>query len=739
MLQAAKPRALSSTERDDPEDYAIPERAGIALPSLRRFWRGMYDRRRLMAAIIGSFVLMGVLATLLATPHYTATTRIKIDREEKKVTNVSGIESSDAGRDLEFYQTQYALLAARSLAERVATSLKLASSDAFFAAHGVNPDQSSPFAFGHSSADGQKRQKQAIELLRTHVAIAPVRGSALVDISYTSASPELSAQIANAWTQQFIQASLDRRFASTADARRFLEDRLSALKGRLQDSERDVVGYASKSGIVALSQQTGPDGKTEVDRTLITKTIETVNDELSKATADRIAAESRAKDRASTGANADALGNTTIATLREKRAEVAADYARMLVQFEPGYPPAKALSEQVHNLDASIAREEQRVLNSHSADYTVALAREHDLQQQLVMLKAELNRQQAAGIQYNIYEREADTNRELYNGLLQRYKEIGVAGVDANNIAIVDPAVTPAKPSSPDLKLNLSLALLLGILASIATTVALEHIDEGLRDPRQVTDLLHVALLGSVPFAEGEEPRDALSDTKSPLYEAYLSIRSNLAFSSDHGVPNSLLVTSTRAGEGKSVTALAIATVLARTGKRVLILDADMRSPSLHTYLGAANTVGLSNYLAGGDDWQSLLAVSPVQGLSAMFAGPMPPNAAELLSTDRITSLLALVCAHFDHVVVDCAPVLGLADAPLLSRAVEGCIFVIEAGGAPVRAIQQSIDRLRSVHAHLIGAVFSKLRYNHSPYGYGHGYGYGYGRNKADTQAEGAR
>lgn len=710
---------------------------GLGGPVLLQYWQVVLRWKWVILGILLTSLAIGLVATLLTTPRYTATSRIEISREQKNITKVEGLESPDAGRDLEFYQTQYALLSARSLAERVARTLNLSAKQEFFQAHGAKTaDQSLFFSDSDkplTSSQRENREKLAVDLLLKNIAISPIRGSSLVDINYTSASPALSAQVSNAWTQQFIATSMDRRFSSTADARKFLEGRLADLRARLETSERELVNYASQKGIVALGKSESDDGKTVVERTLVSSDLEALNLALARATADRVNAESRANVRSRSGANAEALGNLAITSLRQRRAEASAEYAKLMVQFEPGYPVAKALSEQIRNLDASIAREEARVQNSRSAEYTEALQREQSLKNRVAELRSELDEQQRDSIQYNIYQREADTNRELYNGLLQRYKEIGVAGVGANNIAIVDTAKIPEKPSSPNLPLNMILSLMLGIGLAGVATFALDQIDEGLRDPSQVNRVLRVPLLGSVPDVEEEDTLAVLNDAKSSLSEAYLSIRSNLAFTTDHGVPRAFMVTSTRPAEGKSTTSLAMATVLGRTGKNVLIIDADMRSPSMHGFLGANNSQGLSNFLAGDNDWAALIRPTTSKGLSLMSAGPTPPSAAELLSSDRMSHLVQHALERYDHVVIDSPPILGLADAPLLSRAVEGCLFVVEADGVAMRGIKNSLDRLRAVHAHILGAVVTKLRQRQSGYGYGYGYGYSYGKDRQDA------
>jgi polysaccharide biosynthesis transport protein len=713
----------------------------LAPPLLLQYWQVVLRWKWAILAIITSSLILGLMVTLLSTPKYTAKARIEISRAQKNVTKVEGLEAPDAGRDLEFYQTQYSLLEARSLAERVSRQLRLATNDAFFQAHGLDTKDS---LLGNSSAANlgagrQKREQQAVGLLLKNIGIVPIRGSSLVDVSYTSASPQLSAQIADAWTQQFIASSMDRRFASTADARSFLEGRLADLRARLEQSERDLVTYASRKGIISLGRSTGEDGKTQTERTLIAANLEALNTALADATADRISAESRARTGADKVTPTDPLiASGATSQLRQKRAEVASEYAKLMVQFEPGYPAARALAEQLRVLDASIAREEGRLTgretgrstNTRVSDYRASVQRERELASKVEYLKRRLDLQQQDSIQYNIYQREADTNRQLYDALLQRYKEIGVAGVGSNNIAIVDAAKVPTAPSSPNLPLNMVLALLGGLGLAGLATFALDQIDEGLREPGQVNRLLQVPLLGSVPDVEADDALAMLSDAKSIMSEAYLSIRSNLAFSTDHGVPRAFMVTSTRPAEGKSTSSLALAMVLGRTGKRVLIVDADMRSPSMHSFVNALNKTGLSNFLAGDNDWKKLVVPTPLKGLSLLPAGPTPPSAAELLSSDRMLMLVRQLLEEFDHVVLDSPPILGLADAPLLARAVEGCVFVVEAEGVAIRGVKTALGRLQSVHAHVFGVVLTKFKRRQSSYGYGYGDAYGYGSAK---------
>lgn len=706
-------------------------------PMLLKYWQIVLRWRFVIIGIIIASLAAGLVATLLMTPQYSAGSRIEISRDQKKITNVEGLEAADAGRDLEFYQTQYSLLRARSLAERVVRKLKLANDESFFEAHGESADSGLQIFEGGSGSQPlsanrrAERERKAVKLLLDHIAISPIRGSALIDINYSSGNAEFSAKVANTWTEQFIAASNDRRYASTADARQFLEGRLADLRARLESSERELVNYSSSKGIVTLSQSADSKGAIRPDATLVLRDLEVMNEELAKATANRIMAASRVRNA---GNSQEALDNLTISNLRQKRAEAVADYQRMLVQFEPEYPAARALADQIRSIEASIRQEEGRVSGTRTAEYNEAVKREGAMREKIDALKARLNTEQSDSIQYNIYQREADTNRQLYEALLQRYKEIGVAGVGANNISIVDRAEIPQKPSAPSLIFNLLIALFAGIVLSTLATLALDQIDEGIREPNQVNELLSVPLLGTVPDIDTANVLEQVRDPKSTVSEAYLSIRSSLSFSTDHGLPKSFLFTSTRPAEGKSTSSFAVATVLGRTGKRVLLIDADMRSPSIHGFVDLKNDVGLSNFLTGHDNVGELVKKTPIKGLDVMSAGLPPPSAAELLSSTRMATLVKQALQDYDHVIVDAPPVLALADAPLLAQTVEGCIFVVESGGVAVRGIQASLDRLRAVQAHIFGVILSKVQQRQAGYGYGYGYGgFEYGEKTATS------
>lgn len=723
-----------------PAGAAVTGTSAVAdetMPLLRQYLRIAIRRRyAIIAAVIGC-VLLGLIVTLLMTPKYTATSTIEISRESDKVTNFQGVEREASVADQEFYQTQYGLLRSRSLSERVAAQLRLVDDPKFFELFGVTREEPAfQLVNGRYPASGRAaRQRVAGEILRKNLSIDPTRLSRLVDVHFTSPEATFSARVANAWAENFIQTNLERKVQATSYGRNLLQRQLTEYKDRLDESQRQLVGYASAEGIINLPAQ-GGEGRASSERSIVADDLAALNSSLAQAIADRIQAEARYQQAGRSGASTEALRNMAINNLRQRRAELAAEYQQLMTRFEPGYPAAQAVQSQIDQLDRSIAREEGRVTNSLQADYREAMDRERALQAKVDQLKSSFLDLRRRSIQYNIYQQEVDTNRALYDGLLQRFKEIGVAGgVGVNNVAVVDPADAPQRPSSPRLLINLAASILAGLVLGAAIALALEQIDEAIADPAEVERRLGLPLLGSVPKVEGVTPKEALLDRKSELVDAYLAVQTNLAFTTQHGVPRSFAVTSTRPAEGKSTTALALATTLARAHRRVILVDGDMRSPSVHHLGGVDHDRGLSNFLTGQDDISSLTFEMSDLGLTAMSAGPIPPNAAELLTGNRLTLLIDRLLETYDHVVIDSPPVMGLADAPLIASRVEGVIFAVESHGIRATLVKTALGRLASANARIVGGVLTKFETRKASYGYGYEYGYGYGRDRRGDTA----
>ena len=707
----------------------VEEFTSVRAPPLRRLLRIATRWRWVLIGGVVAGAVLGLFVPLLMTRQYTATVRLEISRETARVVNIDSVSRDTSIGDQEFYQTQYGLLRTEALAERVARDLGAVDDPHFFKVFG----KSDAFERYSGSAGKAKRSEIAGQILLLRVGVSPVRGSSLVDIRAVTPSPDLSQKIAQMWGQDYIASNLERRFDASSYARRFLETRLNQLRDKLESSERQAMQYAAGQGIIDLpsgNNSNSSDGGATPSRSLVTDDLVALNTARETATNDRILAQSRLAEANHPDASTEALNNEAIGVMRKERAEAASEYAKLMVQFEPDYPAAKAVKSQIDAFDAAIQREETRVRASLQQTYQSALTREQALSQKVNGLKGSLTDLRQRSIQYNIFQRDADTNRELYKALLQRYKEIGVAGaVENNNVAVVDAAKLPDQPSSPRLLVNLMLFMLAGAVAGAGVAAVLEQIDEGVSEPSEFEEKLGLPLLGVAPKLKTEAPLEALKNPRSGLVEAYLAVEANLELATAQGTPKSLAVISTRPREGKSTTTIALAQTLARARRKIVLVDADLRSPSIHSAFGLKNIAGVSNLLSGSDDIDAVLHPSGYEGLWLITAGPQPPNAADLLMGERLTRLIKELQDRFDHVIVDCPPVIGLADAPLVASAVQSVVYAVEARSVPAGMVRSALGRLNGSHANVIGGVLTMFEAKRSHLGYGYGYGqYDYGR-----------
>jgi polysaccharide biosynthesis transport protein len=696
-------------------------------PLLTHYFRVLYRRRWAVIAAVAVMIMIGIAVTMMTTRQYVAVTTIEISREESRVVDIESVEPRSSAVDQEFYETQYGLLRSRALAERVARALNVARGDDFFEMYDVEPPT--------GSAD--QRLARATELLLQNLEVRPARLSRLVQIRYSSPDPVFSQRVSTVWADHFIRSNLERRFEAASYARNFLEGRLNQTRQRLEQSERELVAYAGNQGILNIETSSGGTGATGTQRTTTSRSLESdeiiaINEELARATANRIQVQSELQQAGNV--TLQDVTNPTISALRQRRAEVAAERARLLTQFEEGYPAVLSLTAQLTAIDRSLTAETGRIRASAAGRLREAQAREDALRSRVNQLTSGLIDLRRRSIQYNILQRDVDTNRQLYDGLLQRYKEIGIAGgVGTNNVAIVDRAEVPRVPARPRPLVNILLALIAGLGVGVVIAFALEQIDETINDPQNVERLLGLPLLGTLPIVRQGSVTDALQDPKSDIAEAYSAVRTSLSFATPHGIPKVMAVTSTRPAEGKTTTAMAVALSIARLGRRVVLIDADMRNPSLHKVLELRNEVGLSAVLSGAVELDN--AVQKSGDLFVLTAGQRPPNPGELLSGPQLPALRDLASTKFDHVIFDCPPVMGLADAPILANAAEGVVFAMESNGTKARFARVALDRLQQARAAIVGVVLTKFDPEQLQAGYSYEYGYGYGRPEAEQQA----
>jgi capsular exopolysaccharide synthesis family protein len=420
--------------------------------------------------------------------------------------------------------------------------------------------------------------------------------------------------------------------------------------------------------------------------------------------------------------------------MRQAKAALEAEYQEKRTLMKPDHPDMLSLRSRISELDRQMQLETAQVVggrsNSLLAEYKAAAAAERALQTRVAGLKGSVLNLRGRSIQYTILQREVDTNRALYDALLQRYKEIGVAGgIGTNLISIVDRGEVPGGPYSPNLLLNLLIGLGLGLGAGVAIAIALEFINDTIKTREDVRAKLGLACLGAIPKRRGKGSFvEDLKDPTSAVSEAYSAVLASLRFTTSSGAPKTLLISSTQSGEGKSSTALALAQNFARLGKAVLLIDGDMRKP---TFKAASSKQGLTPLLTTDASIRDHVVVTQYENLWLLPCGPVPPSPADLLASGRFRSILAEASQNFDTIIVDGPPVLGLADSPSLAAVCDGTLMVVEAGRTRTSAVKAAIARLEASGGHVVGVLLSKATERAGRFGYGYEpYRYGVGKNE---------
>ncbi len=699
-----------------------PQEDGNDLAStVRQYVHMLFKRKWLILSIALVSLVLGGVRTLLKTPLYSATVRIQIEREPTKVLEGGATTPTDSN-SYDFLRTQYELLKSRAMAERIVSSQHLNEDEDF-----LTPRNSTLLGRVGSALGGKEKTKSALpasyaaQIVMSNMSASPVPGSRVVDLSYIDPNPLRAQQIANAYAEAYIASNLDKRFQANAYAKTFLDDQIKQLKIRMEESERALLDFAQREKMVEVNDKAS----------ISENNLAAANAALGQLISERVKNEQLWRQVENTNAInlPQLLSNSVIELLRGQRKALETEYQEKLENFKPGYPAMVQISNKLKEVDRQLTAEVRTIRNSLKAAYESSLAQEKEMKARIETLRADVLDLQKKGIQYNILKREVETNRGLYNSLLQRYKEVDIAGgVGTNNVFIVDRAELPVAPSEPNLMRALLLFGVLGLGSGCATAFLLEKLDDRIRAPEEIELLTGLTTLGVIPRAgSADECADALRDPRSAISEAYRSLATALQFSTDSGLPHSISVTSSGPGEGKSTTIIAIARYFAQMGLKVLLVDADLRRPSLHTKLNLDNSIGFSNYLTGASLPPEVVQQTDHPNLAFMASGPLPPNAADLLSGPRVFSLISLGSEVFDLILFDSPPLMGLADAQLLASAVAATVFVVAAGDKQKGIIRGALRRLQLARITLIGAVLTK--FDSKTAGYGYGYGYGYGGN----------
>jgi succinoglycan biosynthesis transport protein ExoP len=674
----------------------------------------------LITGIIVGVVVIGIIVTMLITPTYKAIAQILIEDQADQIIEGGDLQKVAGAMDTDrFLRTQLDIVRSRTLAKSVIQSGRFDRDPSFFAALGSKiltvPSQN------------LASQDHAIQALLDALSVNMVPNNRIATITITSRSPELSAKLANTYAERYIDYNLNRKYESSSYARHFLADQLEETRSKLTQSERDLNQYARVAGFIRFTADGGA-GRQDAVMSVTNNMLVQLTNTATSATADRIAAEDRSRTLSKQAPLSipEVISNSAIMQLVGVKASAEGQLAAELAKHRDGYATVIAKRAEISELDRRITDFANSIKSSAVVDYKAALEKERSLLEKVSSLRTEALHEQDLGVQYSVLKRVADTNRALYESLLSRYNQLNAtAGSATNNVTIVDRADVPLSASSPKLVLNILLSLIIGLVcASIAVTLK-EILDDAIRSPDDVEKKLGVPLLGLIPLRKDGEMYDELSNRRSNLSEAHHTLVTNLRYSTATGLPKVIAITSSREAEGKSTTARAIATDIAMLGKNVLIVDADLRRPTLHNFMKDTRGSGLTDVLTGQKAFDEVVhPTEQLPTLSYVTALPTPPDPALILAGEGLAAFLAQARSRFDLVVLDCPPLLGLSDATLLANHADGLLFLIDASSFHRGSVKSALRRLSLINANVLGVVLNRF----TPKSGGDDYSY-YGSN----------
>ncbi len=719
-------------------------------------------RRKWIVIIVLLVTFFSVaLYTFTRTPLFLARGVLKVSSQGANVTKFENVETNIV-KMKEFQQTQVKLLQSEQLAGRVIAKLKLDENPLF------NPFLAEEEAAGSIGSqikgivravknfirfqDDQKALQQLSEEAQQQIVyekvlksfqesfeVSPVRNSELIEISFESPESQLSARIVNTAMQEFLNMQMDSQMDIAKTAGKFLEKKIIAAQVKLEKSEKDLTEFSRRVGLVSLDPKLN----------LVMKQLEELNDALAKARTERINREATYQQAISENSMnlPQILNDPLIQELKTQYATLQAEYQDLSITFKPAYPKMQQLAAKMKDIADRIEAEKQRIIDSIKNEYETALKKE-----QYLTARTEEQKKRAIDLndkatQYKILLREVDTNKSIYQSLLQRSKEIDATlGADALNIQIVDSARPPIVPSKPRIARNLLLGLLAGFFGGIGVAFIQEYLDNTIKNPDELVERFHIPVLGLIPFdKENSEDKKLLAlkfyyEPRAPMTESIRTAMTSVELSSSENPPRTILVTSVLAGAGKSTFSSNAALSYLSSGERCLLIDVDLRKASLHhVYAEGEKGKGLSNVLTGTESLKNVIRKTEFEGLDFISSGPLPPNPAELLASKRMRQLLGIVSKQYDHVILDGPPFQGFAEILVLSNMVDGVILITVEGETPREGVRHFRKSVLNVGGSILGAIINKAgrKKGYGSYGYGsykyYSYNYDYGEDLEDS------
>jgi succinoglycan biosynthesis transport protein ExoP len=697
----------------------------------------------LILTFLLTVVTIVTIASFKMKPVYEASARVEVDKESQNSTPFQDENSYDAYSDMDAYlETQTKILESETLALQTIKSLDLSKYPEF-------GGTSSTTAFGEGGASGKR--PAILGAFLGGLSVKRVPNSRLIEVTFEAEDPQLAAQVVNVHLQNYIEQNFRSKYDATIQASNWLSSELEELRIKVEKSEDARLAYERENQIWQI------DEKQDI-------TTEKLGD-LSKAVTEAQTglAEKEALYRMATSGNVDALpaarDNVVIQDLLKRKSDLDGQYAEAVSQYGPNYPKVQRLQAQLKEAADDLANARQTMVASIEEEYNTARSHVALLQAALDKQKADANDLAEKLVQYHILQHDADSNKQLYDGLLQKLKEAGItAGLRSSNIRIVDPALVPASPSRPQKARNILLAFLVGLVGGVGLAIFREYLDNTVKSPDDIealTGLPSLAVVPSLPGMNGHHgrfsrlTREATPQTpnsprvellsyvqpKSQISEAFRALRTSLLLSQAEHPPQVILVTSALPREGKTTAAVNLAVTLAQLGDRTLLMDSDLRKPGIRRALNltTGKDIGLSSYLAGVCSLDEVMVAHPaISNLTALTTGPVPPSPADLLSSHRMREAITELRRRFKFVVIDSPPIMAATDAVILSALTDGVLLVVRSGTTPKEAFTRARDLLAAVKCRLLGVVLNAVdssapdyyySYRYYPYAYGYGYG----------------
>jgi capsular exopolysaccharide synthesis family protein len=688
-------------------------------------------RRWVLIACVLASLIYGVYSAETQPRIFEAFGRIQVRSGSSNEYRVNAVQSTVEGSKM---QTEVAILQSDTLMLTVAREMDLANNPEFLGRPAPSP---------RASIDNPQVRQSTLHRLQSNLRIAQVPKTDIIRIGFDSLSPKLASDIVNKVISAYVQRSFETRFDSTRRVSNWLSGQLEDLKQQVQTSQEQVMDLQKRLGILGF----------DPNHSQINSSIE----QLSRATNDariaRIIAESRYRllsnmDPNSIEGSIDVVPGTTPGELNMLRGQLAgakANYAQMQASLGPNHPQALALKAQMDELSREINTEQNRLLIQAKQVYLAARTNEDQTSAALESQKSDAYKLRDDLVEYTLRQREFDSNRNLYEGLLQRLRTADVqAGLESLEIDVVDQAMLPASPLLKSSTSIILTSLVFGTLAGVVLAFLMESLDTGLRSVAEIESITGLPSLAVVPrarrsggdsagFSTAMRNISSLSQPKSQFAEAFRSLRTAIMLSTTGHPPKFILLTSATPAEGKTTAASNLACVLAQGDARVLLIDADLRRPNVHHRLGLNGRVGLSTLLTGATTFEhSIQKIPEVPNLDVLVSGPIPPFPTEMLSSEAMNKLLEYCGGIYTHIILDSPPVLSVTDGVILAREADAVILVVRHGKSSKHIVRRARDLLLRAGAPMTGIVLNAVDLS-SPEYYGY-YGYSeYGYSGAEA------